>query len=113
MLLPVPRNDISVKHFFWKHPPQAHSPLWSRYQPCALTPTGTNSPVCMPSKDVLVKHQEFSDLHKLKWKSPQQTAASTSDQAEIRQGAAGLGSKGSAYEYGVGDDCKSNVMAMT
>ncbi len=35
-------------------------------------------------------------------------------QAEIRQGAAGLGSKGSAYGYGVGDDYyKSNVMAMT
>ncbi len=34
-------------------------------------------------------------------------------QAEIQQGAAGLGSKGSAYGYGVGDDYKSNVMAMT
>ncbi len=34
-------------------------------------------------------------------------------QAEIRQSAAGLGSKGSAYGYGVGDDYKSNVMAIT
>ena len=34
-------------------------------------------------------------------------------QAEVRQSSAGLGSRGSSYSYGVGDDYKSNVLAMT
>ncbi|XP_064400209.1 RNA-binding protein 5-A-like isoform X2 [Halichondria panicea] len=195
---PVPRNDISVTPLPRNTLPRHTLPSGADTNP---THTDWDQLACLlckrkfPSKDVLVKHQQFSDLHKqnlLKWKNPQQTAASTSDQtryrdraqerrvlvgssaivpewkkkidqemaqppipyeqptihglkednignkmltamgwsdgqglgrsnqgivepikAEIRQSAAGLGSKGSAYGYGVGDDYKSNVMAMT
>ncbi len=44
----------------------AHSPLWSRYQ----SHPGTNLPVSFARKiphrkNVLIKHQQFSDLHKV------------------------------------------------